>query len=110
MFYKKYRLSGPVIRYVDEDEMRLLMAAEWIVNEEDVLRNTAKKYGYAYQSLWTYIHRDLKELCPELYEKTAAQLQKNRVMSYRACIRAQKGETWYGCWSGKSISKSGQNS
>lgn len=90
MYFDRYRLGGPVVRSISNDELQLLLAAECIVWEQEVIRTAAKKYGFARSTLWKKLHGELKDLCPELHKELAKQLKMNKKASYRNHIRAKK--------------------
>lgn len=58
-------------------EHRILYACQWMVDNHATIRTTAKEFGYATSSFWRMIHRDCKDLSPDLYVSVQNQMDEN---------------------------------
>lgn len=67
-----------VDRYaLNEEELHVLYACEWMVDNKSTIRVTAEKWNYSSTTFWRRIHKECKELSPDLYRCVVKQIQKN---------------------------------
>lgn len=62
---------------VTEEELRVLHACDWLVNNKSTIRVTAEKWDYSATTLWRRIHKECKEISPDLYKRVCYQMKLN---------------------------------
>lgn len=67
-----------VNRYpLNEEELHVLYACEWMVYNKSTIRVTAEKWDYSATTFWRRIHKECKELSPDLYKRVCHQMRVN---------------------------------
>jgi len=76
LYWEGYRLAKKY-NYINEEQMHVLYACYWMVNNDMSIRETAARWEYTYTTLWRRIHKECKELSPDLYGCVLEQIQRN---------------------------------
>ena len=76
MYFKSYKISEDY-QYVSNEDMRILYACDWLVEQQTSIRKAAKYWGFSKSTLWRKIHKNCKDLSPELYKQVVKQLEEN---------------------------------
>lgn len=59
---------------LEEEEMHVLRACIWMVDNKTTIRETAKNWEYSPTTFWRRIHKECKELSPDLYSRVCHQI------------------------------------
>lgn len=76
LYYQGYEISEEY-SYLEEEELYVLYACYWMVNNRSTIRETAVNCGYSATTFWRRIHKECKQLSPELYRCVVRQMKKN---------------------------------
>lgn len=76
LYYQGYEISEEY-SYLEEEELHVLYACYWMVNNRSTIRETAVNCGYSATTFWRRIHKECKQLSPELYRCVVRQMRKN---------------------------------
>lgn len=76
LYYEGYQLAESY-DCVNEEQMHVLYACYWMVENDASIRATAAKWEYSYATCWRRIHKECKELSPDLYEDVLKQIERN---------------------------------
>lgn len=76
LYYQGYEISEEY-SYLEEEELHVLYACYWMVNNRSTIRETAVNCGYSATTFWRRIHKECKQLSPELYRCVVRQMKKN---------------------------------
>lgn len=75
LYYENYEI--PEKDYLNEEEIHVLYACSWMVENRATIRETALNCNYSYTTLWRRIHNDCKLLSNELYGCVLKQIKLN---------------------------------
>lgn len=73
--YRGYELER--VSHVDDNELKLLRASCWLVNNKATIRETAENCDFAKSTLHEKIHKELRYLSPDLYREVIHQMKEN---------------------------------
>lgn len=76
LYYQGYEIPEEY-SYLEEEELHVLYACYWMVNNRSTIRETAVNCGYSATTFWRRIHKECKQLSPELYRCVVRQMKKN---------------------------------
>ena len=74
-YYQNYEI--PEKDYLSNEELHVLYACCWMVDNRSTIRETAVNCDYSRSTLWRRIHNECRQLSPELYRCVVRQMQKN---------------------------------
>lgn len=77
LFFKDYEIDN-LRDALNEEELHVLYACVWMVDNRASIRVTAKHWDYSVTTLWRRIHNECKELCPDLYKRVCYQMRVNK--------------------------------
>ncbi len=77
LYYENFALSDQ-IKEINVEEEHILYAANWMVENKSTIQKTAQKCGYSYGTLWRRIHKELRQLSPELYYAVLYRIELNK--------------------------------
>ena len=75
IYYQTYDI--PEKDFLSNEELHVLYACCWMVDNRSTIRETAVNCGYSRSTLWRRIHNECRQLSPELYRCVVRQMQKN---------------------------------
>lgn len=75
LYYQNYEI--PEKEYLSSEEMHVLYACCWMVDNQSTIRKTAVNCEYSATTFWRRIHNECRQLSPELYRCVVKQMQKN---------------------------------
>ena len=75
LYYQNYEI--PEKDYLSSEELHVLYACCWMVDNRSTIRETAVNCDYSRSTLWRRIHNECRQLSPELYRSVVRQMQKN---------------------------------
>ena len=75
LYYQKYEI--PEKDCLSSEEMHVLYACHWMVDNHSTIRETAVHCEYSATTFWRRIHNECRQLSPELYRWVVKQIQKN---------------------------------
>ena len=75
LYYQKYEI--PEKDCLSSEEMHVLYACHWMVDNHSTIRETAVHCEYSATTFWIRIHNECRQLSPELYRCVVKQIQKN---------------------------------
>ena len=75
LYYQNYEI--PEKDYLSNEELHVLYACCWMVDNCSTIRETAENCDYSRSTLWRRIHNECRQLSPELYRCVVRQMQKN---------------------------------
>ena len=75
IYYQNYEI--PEKDFLSNEELHVLYACCWMVDNRSTIRETAVNCGYSRSTLWRRIHNECRQLSPELYRCVVRQIQKN---------------------------------
>ena len=75
IYYQNYEI--PERDYLSNEELHVLYACCWMVDNRSTIRETAVNCEYSRSTLWRRIHNECRQLSPELYRCVVRQMQKN---------------------------------
>ena len=75
IYYQKYEI--PEKDFLSNEELHVLYACCWMVDNRSTIRETAVNFGYSRSTFWRRIHNECRQLSPELYRCVVRQMQKN---------------------------------
>ena len=75
IYYQNYEI--PEKDYLSNEELHVLYACCWMVDNRSTIRETAVNCGYSRSTFWRRIHNECRQLSPELYRCVVRQMQKN---------------------------------
>lgn len=75
---KSYKISEDYL-YIGDEDMRVLCACSWLVDNHATIKETANQWGFSSTTLWRRIHNNCKELSSELYEDVVKKLKENHL-------------------------------
>ena len=75
IYYQNYEI--PEKDYLSNEELHVLYACCWMVDNRSTIRETAVNCDYSRSTLWRRIHNECRQLSPELYRCVVRQMQKN---------------------------------
>ena len=75
IYYQNYEI--PEKDYLSNEELHVLYACCWMVDNRSTIRETAVNCDYSRSTLWRRIHNECRQLSPELYRCVMKQMQKN---------------------------------
>lgn len=75
-YYQGYEIAEEYTS-LDEEQMHVLYACYWMVDNRSTIRETAKNCEYSATTFWRRIHNECKNLSPELYECVLRQIKLN---------------------------------
>ena len=76
LYYQGYEIPEEY-SYLEEEELHVLYACHWMVDNRSTIRETAVNCGYSATTFWRRIHKECKQLSPELYRCVVRQMKKN---------------------------------
>ena len=75
IYYQNYEI--PEKDYLSNEELHVLYACCWMVDNRSTIRETAVNCDYSATTLWRRIHNECKQLSPKLYRCVVRQMRKN---------------------------------
>lgn len=75
-YYQEYEIPEEY-SYLNEEELHVLYACHWMVDNKSTIRDTALHWGYSATTFWRRIHKECRELFPVLYKQVCHQMQIN---------------------------------
>ena len=75
IYYQNYEI--PEKDFLSNEELHVLYACCWMVDNRSTIRETAEICGYSRSTFWRRIHNECRELSPELYRCVVRQMEKN---------------------------------
>ena len=75
IYYQNYKI--PEKDFLSNEELHVLYACCWMVDNRSTIRETAENCGYSRSTFWRRIHNECRQLSPELYRCVVRQMQKN---------------------------------
>ena len=75
IYYQNYEI--PEKDFLSNEELHVLYACCWMVDNRSTIRETAANCGYSRSTFWRRIHNECRQLSPELYRCVVRQMQKN---------------------------------
>lgn len=77
-YYRGYELAEEYrYSYLEEEELHVLYACHWMVDNRSTICETAVNCGYSATTFWRRIHNECRQLSPELYGCVVRQMQRN---------------------------------
>ena len=76
LYYQGYEIAEEY-SYLEEEELHVLYACHWMVDNRSTIRETAVKYGSSATTFWRRIHNECRQLSPELYRCVVRQMKNN---------------------------------
>ena len=76
LYYQGYEIAEEY-NYLEEEELHVLYACHWMVDNCSTIRETAIHCEYSATTFWRRIHNECRQLSPELYRCVVEQIQKN---------------------------------
>lgn len=76
LYYQGYEIAEEYTS-LDEEQMHVLYACHWMVDNRSTIRETAKNCEYSTTTFWRRIHNECKDLSPELHECVLRQIKIN---------------------------------
>lgn len=76
LYYKGYELAEEYW-CVNQEELHVLYACHWMVDNRSTIRETARNCEYSTTTFWRRIHKECRELSPELYRCVVKQMKVN---------------------------------
>lgn len=75
LYYQNYEI--PEKDCLSSEEMHVLYACHWLVDNHSTIRETAIHCKYASTTFWRRIHNECRQLSPELYRCVVRQMKNN---------------------------------
>lgn len=75
LYYHNYKI--PEKDFLSDEEIHVLYACRWMVDNRSTIRETAENCGYSSTTFWRRIHNECRQLSPELYRCVVWQIEKN---------------------------------
>lgn len=76
MYYQGYELAKEYMS-LNEEEVHVLYACHWMVENRSSIRETARNCDYSATTFWRRIHKECRKLSPELYWCIIRQMKEN---------------------------------
>lgn len=76
LYYENYQISEEFY-FLDDYQKKVLMACCYMVDNKTTLRITAENCGYSTTTLWRRIHKECKQISPELYKCVCNRMRLN---------------------------------
>lgn len=76
LYYQGYEIAEEY-SYLEKEELHVLYACCWMVDNRSTIRETAINCEYSTTTFWRRVHNECRQLSPELYRCVMRQIQKN---------------------------------
>lgn len=75
LYYQNYEI--PKKDCLSSEEMHVLYACHWMVDNHSTIRETAIHCEYSATTFWRRIHNECRQLSPELYRCVVRRMKNN---------------------------------
>lgn len=75
LYYQNYEI--PKKDCLSSEEMHVLYACHWMVDNHSTIRETAIHCEYSATTFWRRIHNECRQLSPKLYRCVVRQMKNN---------------------------------
>lgn len=82
LYYQGYEIAEEY-SYLEEEELHVLYACHWMVDNRSTIRETAANCEYSATTFWRRIHNECRQLSPELYRCVVKQMHANLLFPKR---------------------------